>query len=47
MFEETVDQQTDDGKNFVALLAERGIHTGIKLDKGLVVLGGTDGENAT
>ena len=47
MFEETVDQQTDDGKNFVELLKERGIHTGIKLDKGLVVLGGTDGENAT
>ena len=47
MFEETVDQATDDGKNFVELLRSRGIHAGIKLDKGLVVLGGTDGENAT
>lgn len=47
MFEETVDQCTADGTNFVKLLASRGIHTGIKLDKGLVVMGGTDGENAT
>ena len=47
MYEETVDQQTTDGQNFVKLLASRGIHTGIKLDKGLVVLGGTKNENAT
>jgi fructose-bisphosphate aldolase class I len=47
MFEETVDQATEGGENFVKLLAGRGIHTGIKLDKGLVVLGGTVGENAT
>jgi fructose-bisphosphate aldolase class I len=47
MFEETVDQATEGGENFVKLLAGRGIHTGIKLDKGLVVLGGTYGENAT
>jgi len=47
MFEETVDQATAEGKNFVAHLRERGIHAGIKLDKGLVVLGGTMGENAT
>ena len=47
MFEETVDQATKDGENFVKLLAKRGIHTGIKLDKGLVVLAGTKGENAT
>merc|ERR1719197_1134755 len=47
MFEETVDQATTDGKNFVKLLAECGIHTGIKLDKGLVVIAGTKGENAT
>ena len=47
MFEETVDQSTTDGTNFVQLLRSRGIHAGIKLDKGLVVLGGTDGENAT
>lgn len=47
MFEETVDQATTEGKNFVTLLRERGIHSGIKLDKGLVVLRGTNDENAT
>lgn len=47
MFEETVDQATTDGKNFVELLRSRGIHAGIKLDKGLVVLRGTNNENAT
>lgn len=47
MFEETVDQATDDGTNFVKLLRSRGIHAGIKLDKGLVVLRGTQDENAT
>ena len=46
-FEETVDQATTGGENFVHLLRKRGIHAGIKLDKGLVVLGGTKGENAT
>ena len=47
MFEETVDQATTQGENFVQLLKKRGIHTGIKLDKGLVVIGGTKNENAT
>jgi len=47
MFEETIDQATDEGQNFVELLRSRGIHAGIKLDKGLVVLRGTNGENAT
>lgn len=47
MFEETTDEATTEGKNFVELLRSRGIHAGIKLDKGLVVLGGTHGENAT
>lgn len=28
-------------------MRNRGIHAGIKLDKGVVVLGGTHGENAT
>jgi fructose-bisphosphate aldolase class I len=46
-FEETVDQATSSGENFVELLRKRGIHAGIKLDKGLVVLGGTKNENAT
>jgi len=47
MFEETVDQKTTDGENFVELLKKRGIHTGIKLDKGLVIIGGTNQESAT
>jgi fructose-bisphosphate aldolase class I len=47
MFEETVDQASADGQNFTQLLRKRGIHVGIKLDKGLVVIGGTNGENAT
>lgn len=47
MFEETLDQATTDGKNFVQLLKEKDVYTGIKVDKGLVVIGGTDGENAT
>ncbi len=41
LFEETVDQSTKEGINFVDLLRKRGIHAGIKLDKGVVVLGGT------
>lgn len=47
MFEETIDQATTDGKNFVELLRSRGIHAGIKLDKGLVIIGGTADEQAT
>jgi fructose-bisphosphate aldolase class I len=47
MFEETLDQSTTEGKNFVELLKEKNVYTGIKVDKGLVVIGGTDGENAT
>jgi len=46
-FEEQVDQSTKDGINFTQLLRSRGIHVGIKLDKGVVVIGGTKGENAT
>jgi fructose-bisphosphate aldolase class I len=33
--------------NFVSLLRSKGIHCGIKLDKGVVLLGGTKGETAT
>jgi len=48
MYEETTDQATADGTNFVALLRSKGIHAGIKLDKGLVVLpGSAGGESAT
>ncbi len=47
MFDETLDQATDDGKNFVELLSSRGIVPGIKVDKGVVVIGGTHNEKAT
>lgn len=47
MFEETLDQATQDGTNFVKLLESKGIVPGIKVDKGVVVIGGTNGENAT
>ncbi len=47
MFEETVDQASASGQNFVELLRSRGIAAGIKLDKGIVPIGGTDGETAT
>ena len=47
MFEETLDQQTKEGKNFVALLQEKGVIPGIKVDKGVVPIAGTDGEKAT
>lgn len=47
MFEETLDQQTTDGKNFVELLRSRNIYAGIKVDKGLVIIGGTKDEQAT
>ncbi len=47
MYEETVNQATEDGKNFVELLRSRGIEAGIKLDKGLVPIMGTNGETAT
>lgn len=46
-YEETVDQMTDDGVTMVQKLRSRGIHAGIKLDKGLVPIGGTKGETAT
>jgi len=47
MFEETLDQSTHDGKNFVELLRSKGILAGIKVDKGLVILPGTKDENST
>ena len=47
MYEETIDQATAEGQNFVELLRSRNIHAGIKLDKGIVVLGGTRDESAT
>jgi len=47
LFEETCGQATEDGTNFVQLLRSRGIHAGIKLDKGLVNIMGTKDETAT
>jgi fructose-bisphosphate aldolase class I len=47
MYEETLDQATPEGVNFVELLKSKGILTGIKVDKGLVVIGGTNDESAT
>jgi fructose-bisphosphate aldolase class I len=47
MFEETLDQATPEGVNFVELLKSKGILTGIKVDKGLVIIGGTNDESAT
>jgi len=47
MFEETLDQSSTDGTNFVELLKNKGILTGIKVDKGVVIIGGTEDETAT
>jgi fructose-bisphosphate aldolase class I len=47
MFEETLDQKTEDGVNFCELLKSKNVVPGIKVDKGLVVIGGTKNENAT
>lgn len=48
MFDETVRTgKTTDGKDFIKLLREKGIHAGIKVDTGMVEIGGTYGETAT
>lgn len=47
LFDETLDQKTADGTNFVELLKSKGILPGIKVDKGLVVIPGTKDENST
>lgn len=47
MFEETLFQKDASGVAFVELLKKAGIVTGIKVDKGTVVIAGTDGETAT
>ena len=46
-FEETLYQKTASGKLFTELLSENGVLPGIKVDKGVVVLAGTDGESTT
>lgn len=47
LFDETISQATKDGVNFAELLTSKGILPGIKVDKGLVVIGGTNDESAT
>jgi len=47
MFEETLFQKAEDGTPFVDVLKSKGVVPGIKVDKGLVVLPGTEDENAT
>ena len=47
MFEETLFQKAADGTPMVELLQKRGVIPGIKVDKGVVVLPGTDGETET
>ncbi|CAM4758807.1 unnamed protein product [Rotaria magnacalcarata] len=47
LFHETLYQDDDNGKSFRQILQEKGIIPGIKVDKGLVLLAGTNGENTT
>lgn len=47
MFEETLYQSSDEGVQFVDILKSQGIVPGIKVDTGLDVLPGTDGETST
>jgi fructose-bisphosphate aldolase class I len=47
LFEETLYQDSSSGVPFVQMLQEKGIIPGIKVDKGVVALGGTDGETET
>ncbi|XP_052801252.1 fructose-bisphosphate aldolase-like [Mya arenaria] len=47
LFHETLYQKAKDGTPFPKLLASKGIIPGIKVDKGVVPLAGTDGESTT
>lgn len=47
LFEETLNQKASDGTPFPELLKSKGIIPGIKVDKGLVVIPGTNDENST
>jgi fructose-bisphosphate aldolase class I len=47
MYDETARGKTADGRGFCEVLRARGIHCGIKVDAGLVEIGGTDAETAT
>jgi fructose-bisphosphate aldolase class I len=46
-FDETFHQKTDDGVLFPQFLKSRGIISGIKVDRGLIPLAGTNGETTT
>uniref|UniRef100_A0A6I8MXF3 Fructose-bisphosphate aldolase n=1 Tax=Ornithorhynchus anatinus TaxID=9258 RepID=A0A6I8MXF3_ORNAN len=46
-FHETLYQKGDDGTPFVRTVQDKGIVVGIKVDKGVVPLAGTDGETTT
>ncbi|CAN8326018.1 unnamed protein product [Cochlearia groenlandica] len=47
LFEETLYQKTSDGKPFVDFLQENEVIPGIKVDKGVIELAGTNGETTT
>ena len=47
LYDETARGKTVDNRGFCEVLKARGIHCGIKVDMGLVDIGGTDGETAT
>jgi len=47
LFHETLYQKTDDGRPFVELIKQLGIIPGIKVDKGVVPLMGSEGESTT
>jgi len=47
LYEETLYQKADDGTPFVDVLKSRGIIPGIKVDKGVKPLAGTNGETVT
>ena len=47
LFHETLYQKADDGTPLVKLLQDNNIIPGIKVDKGVVTLGGTDNETTT
>ncbi|KAJ8385069.1 hypothetical protein AAFF_G00195990, partial [Aldrovandia affinis] len=46
-FHETLYQKADDGVPFIKMIKDRGIVVGIKVDKGIVPLAGTNGETTT
>lgn len=47
LFEETLTQKTSSGKSIPNILSDKGIVPGIKVDKGLIELAGTEGEKVT